>query len=155
MDFDFDTTSPEQVAAHQEELQAMLDDRIRSRDVLTDEIRELTELLVRGAGKKPQRRRMAPAQDRAIAALETASAGLKGTAVGPTSLYKFMEARGMETPKNPAALGTNLWDAWRAGRIMRASNGVYTPLDGTGRTEHDQPLTDYYFAAEHGFPVPE
>jgi hypothetical protein len=33
-------------------------------------------------------------------------------------------------------------------------NGVYTPLDGTGRSEWDRPLTDYYYAGEMGFPVP-
>ena len=60
----------------------------------------------------------------------------------------------MNTPKNIGALGTNLYDAWRAGRIMRATNGVYIPLDGSGKTEVDRPLTDYYYAAEQGFPVP-
>jgi hypothetical protein len=37
---------------------------------------------------------------------------------------------------------------------MRAPNGVYTPLDGSGKTEWDRPLTDYYYAAEQGFPIP-
>lgn len=54
----------------------------------------------------------------------------------------------MNAPTNAAALGTNL-----CGRIMRASNGVYTPLDGSGKTEWDRPLT-YYYAAEQGFPIP-
>jgi hypothetical protein len=40
----------------------------------------------------------------------------------------------------------------RSGRIMRAPNGVYTPLDGSGKTEWDRPLTDY--AAEQGCPIP-
>ena len=83
-----------------------------------------------------------------------ASNALGGTAVGPTSLYKFMVKRGMTVPKNPAVIGTNLWDAWNAGRIMKAPNGVYTPLDGSGNTEWDRPLTDYYYAAEQGLPVP-
>lgn len=87
-------------------------------------------------------------------ALEQASAALAGTAVGPTSLYKYMVQHGLDAPKNPTVLGTNLWDAWRAGRIQRAPNGVYLPLDGTGRTEVDYPLTDYYYAAEQGLPVP-
>jgi hypothetical protein len=65
-----------------------------------------------------------------------------------------MTERGMDVPKDAGVLGTNLWDAWKAGRIMRAPNGVYTPLDGSGSTEWDRPLTDYYYAAERGFPVP-
>jgi hypothetical protein len=28
------------------------------------------------------------------------------------------------------------------------------PLDGSGKTEIGRPLTDYYYAAEQGFPVP-
>ena len=86
-------------------------------------------------------------------ALKQASDALGGTAVGPTSLYKFMVEQGMEV-KDAGVLGTNLWDAWKAGRIMRAPNGVYTPLDGSGETEWDRPLTDYYYAAEQGFPIP-
>jgi hypothetical protein len=39
----------------------------------------------------------------------------------------------MDRPKDAALLGTNLWDARQAGRIMRAPNGVYTPLDGSGQ----------------------
>ena len=66
-----------------------------------------------------------------------------------------MQRNGLETPATPAALGTNLWDAWKAGRIMRATNGVYTPLDGSGRTDIDRPLTDYYYAAELGLPLPQ
>ena len=87
-------------------------------------------------------------------ALEQASTDLAGTAVGPTSLYKYMVERGMPVPKDATVLGTNLWDAWRAGRIRRATNGVYLPLDDTGATEVDYPLTDYYYAAEQGLPVP-
>jgi hypothetical protein len=96
---------------------------------------------------------MTRAQDHAVQALEQAYKELGGTALGPTSLYKHMVKRGIKVPNNPAALGTNLWDAWKAGRIMRAPNGVYTPLDGSGNTEWDRPLTDYYYAAEQGFPV--
>jgi len=69
-----------------------------------------------------------------VQALELASRALGGTAVGPTSLYRFMEERGIDVPKDAGLLGTNLWDAWKAGRIMRAApNGVYTPLDGSGK----------------------
>ncbi len=67
---------------------------------------------------------------------------------------KFMVEQGMEVPNDAGVLGTNLWDAWKAGRIMRAPNGVYTPLDGSGKTEWDRPFTDYYYAAEQGFPTP-
>lgn len=91
----------------------------------------------------------APGQDRAVKALEHANRPM-----GPTSLFKYMEANGMDLPKNPNALGSNLWSAWKAGRIMRAPNGVYTPLDGSGRTEWDRPLTDYDYAASQGMPTP-
>jgi hypothetical protein len=74
--------------------------------------------------------------------------------MGPTSLYKFMIANKLDAPKDAGVLGANLWDAWKAGRIMRAPNGVYTPLDGTGRIEWDRPLADYYYAAEQGLPTP-
>jgi hypothetical protein len=60
----------------------------------------------------------------------------------------------MDAPKDATVLGTNLWDAWRAGRIRRAPNGVYLPMDDTGRSEVAYPLTDYYYAAERGLPVP-
>ena len=93
-------------------------------------------------------------QDRAVQALEDAANSLNDTAVGPTSLYKFMVARGMEVPRDARMLAATLRDAWRAGRIMRAPNGVYTPLDGSGKTEWDRPLTDYYVAAEQGLPLP-
>ena len=65
-----------------------------------------------------------------------------------------MVENGMDVPKDATVLGTNLWDAWQAGRIRRAPNGVYLPLDRTGRTEVDYPLTDYYYAAEQGLPLP-
>ena len=65
-----------------------------------------------------------------------------------------MLEKGLEAPKDAGLLGTNLHDAWKAGRIMRAPNGVYTPLDGSGNLEWDRPLTDYYYAAEMGFPIP-
>jgi hypothetical protein len=91
----------------------------------------------------------APGQDRAVKALEHA-----GRPMGPTTLYKYMLANGLDAPKDANALGSNLWSAWKAGRIMKASNGVYQPLDGSGATTIDGPLTDYDFAAEQGFPAP-
>jgi hypothetical protein len=91
---------------------------------------------------------------RVVAALEEASNALNGTAVGAGSLYKLMTERGIEVPKNPGVLEAILRRAWTAGLIMRATNGVYTPLDGTGRTGWGRPLTDYYVAAEHDFPLP-
>jgi hypothetical protein len=84
--------------------------------------------------------RAAPAQDRAVQALEQASAELGGSTLGPTSLYKYMIEKGLEIPKDAGLPGTNLHGAWQAGRIMRAPSGVYTPLDGTGRREWDRPL---------------
>lgn len=86
----------------------------------------------------------APGQDRAVAALERA-----GRPMGPTSLHKFMLAEGLDAPKDANILGSNLWQAWKAERVMKAPNGVYTPLDGSGRTEWDRPLTDYDWAAEN------
>ena len=76
--------------------------------------------------------------------------------MSPTgSLYNFMKEQGMETPKDAAVLGTNLWDAWKARRVVRQPNGVYTPLDGSGKTGNGRRLpTDYYYAAEQGFPIP-
>jgi hypothetical protein len=93
-------------------------------------------------------------QDRAVHALAQAADALNGTAVGSSSLYRFMAEHGMPLPANALVLETILRQAWRAGRIMRAPNGVYTPLNGSGQTEWDRPLTDYYAAAEHGFPLP-
>ena len=74
--------------------------------------------------------------------------------MGPTSLFKFMVAKGMDAPKDANALGSNLWSAWKAGRIMKAPNGVYTLLDDSGRTEHDHPINDYDEVGAQGFPTP-
>ncbi len=93
-------------------------------------------------------------QDQAVQALALASNALGGTAVGPTSLYKFMVERSIEVPADALILETILRQAWRAGRIMRAPNGVYTPLNASGETEWDRPLSDYYVAAEYNFPLP-
>lgn len=168
MTFRFDITDPQAVAAHLPELRSALTAKFDERDQLATDIQQLEDLIRVGEGlsrrggrapnppasARPRRRRAAPAQHRAVHALEQASAELAGTAVGPTSLYRYMVKHGMPVPKDAAVLGTNLWDAWRAGRIRRATNGVYLPLDHTGATEVDYPLTDYYYAAEQGLPVP-
>jgi hypothetical protein len=90
---------------------------------------------------------------RVVGALADASNALSGTAVGASSLHRLMTERGMEVPKNPGVLEAILRRAWTGGLIMRATNGVYTPLDGSGRTEWGRPLSDYYVAADHGFPL--
>jgi hypothetical protein len=172
MDFELDISNPEEVAVKLPQLRALYERKLRDQQMLNQQLELLRRLLgqaseisrgrVYGGGcpaddegrARPRRRRVAPAQDRAIRALEQASSALAGTAVGPTSLFKFMVAEGMDVPRDASVLGTNLWDAWKAGRIMRAPNGVYTPLDGSGRTDWDRPLTDYYYAAEQGLPIP-
>jgi hypothetical protein len=144
-------------------LRAALAEKQAEYEQLRAEIHRLEELILTAEGvsrrngrasvtrfEKPRKRRASPAQDRAVNALKQASAALAGTAVGPTSLHKYMVENGLDAPNEAAALGTNLWDAWRAGRIRRAPNGVYLPLDRTGRTEVDYPLTDYYYAMEQG-----
>jgi len=165
-DLRIDLSDPEDVATKMPELRCLYEEKLQEQKALNEQV-ELLRRLVGGAvgilwdasqvpaaaqvesSTQVRRRRAAPAQERAVRALQEA-----GTAMGPTSLYKFMLAKGVDVPKDANVLGANLWDAWKAGRIMRAPNGVYTPLDGTGRTEWDRPLTDYYYAAEQGFPCP-
>lgn len=170
IDFKVDLSSPEDVAAKLPKLERLLAEKLQEQKALNGQIELLRRVVgqvstisrggVRASARshvEPQparRRRASPAQDRAVRALEQAAAAGRGTAVGPTSLYRFMKNRGMDVPRDASLLGTNLWDAWKAGRIMRAPNGVYTPLDGSGKTEWDQPLTDYYYAAERGVPMP-
>lgn len=171
MDFNVDLSNPEEVGAKMPQLLRLYEEKLDEQKTLNEQVELLRRLvghasaISRGRiqssgqahGRPPERarrRRTAPAQDRAVTALQQAAGAVGGTAVGPTSLYKFMEEHGMELPKDASVLGTNLWDAWKAGRIMRAPNGVYTPLDGSGKTEWDRPLSDHYYAAECGFPVP-
>jgi hypothetical protein len=171
MELKVDLSNPEEVAAKMPELLKLYEAKLREQKTLNEQVELLRRVVDQASGtsrggihtdkrardRPPElarRRRASPAQDRAVEALEQASSALVGSAVGPTSLYKFMTERGMDVPKDAGVLGTNLWDAWKAGRIMRAPNGVYTPLDGSGSTEWDRPLTDYYYAAERGFPVP-
>ncbi len=171
MDFELDLSSPEEVAAKMPKLLKLYEEKLREQKLLNQQVELLRRLVghASAASRGPlqarpkvreripataKRRRRAPAQERAVRALEQAADALGGTAVGPTSLYKFMVREGMQVPRDAGLLGTNLWDAWKAGRIMRAPNGVYTPLDGSGKTEWERPLTDYFFAAEQGFPIP-
>jgi hypothetical protein len=65
----------------------------------------------------------APGQDRAVTALEQA-----GVPMGPATLHRYMVDNGLPTAKDANALGSNLWSAWKAGRIERNDNGTYTPL---------------------------
>jgi hypothetical protein len=171
MDLNVDLSNPEQVAAKMPQLLALYEQKLREQATLNEQVEFLRRLVGHasavsrapvqaikdgpdGRSAQPLRRRSAPAQERAVQALTRASSELGGTGVGPTSLFKFMLERRMKAPKDAGLLGTNLWDAWKSGRIMRAPNGVYTPLDGSGKTEWDRPLTDYYYAAEQGFPIP-
>lgn len=171
MDFELDLNNPEEVTAKMPKLRELYEEKLREQTALNQQVEFLRRLVAHASAvsrgpfqatsnssepvpQSAKRRRAAPAQERAVHALERAAEALGGTAVGPTSLYKFMVKEGMPVPKDPGLLGTNLWDAWKAGRIMRAPNGVYTPLDGSGKTEWERPLTDYYFAAEQGFPIP-
>lgn len=161
MTLQLDLSDPVSIAKKMPELRRLYTRKLQERDALDEQIRLLARLVGSAAtvgpsssdrelDARPRRRRTAPAQERAVRALEAAG----GFALSPTSLYKFMQANGLEAPKDAGLLGVNLWDAWKAGRVMRAPNGVYTPLDGTGRTEWDRPLTDYYYAAELGLPTP-
>jgi hypothetical protein len=165
MELKIDLSDPEEVAAKMPEIRALYEQKLLEQRTLNMQVELLRRLIgdpnassarqdQQSRNQGPRRRRTAPAQDRAVQALEQASRALGGTALGPTSLYKFMVEHRMEAPKDASLLGTNLWDAWRAGRVMKAPNGVYTPLDGSGKTEWDRPLTDYYFAEEQGLPTP-
>jgi hypothetical protein len=72
------------------------------------------------ADTPPQR--AAPAQERAIKALEKA-----GRPMGPSALYRFMVGEGLDA-KNANAVGANLWAAAKAGRIKQNPDGAYVPL---------------------------
>jgi hypothetical protein len=149
---------PADIRAKRAEIKRLYSEKRKELKAATESLKALQEqvdLLARltgdAAGKRlsviPSVNRAgqnAPGQDRAVAALERAKRPM-----GPTSLHKFMLAEGMDAPKDANTLGSNLWQAWKAGRIMKAPNGVYTPLDGSGQTEWDRPLTDYDWAAEN------
>ena len=53
--------------------------------------------------------------------------------MGPTSLLTFMRENEMDAPRDANTLGSNLWSAWKAGRIVRSANGVYRPRVETSR----------------------
>jgi hypothetical protein len=75
-----------------------------------------------GVPLKPTRQR-APAQEKAVEALEQA-----GRPMGPAALYRFMIGEGMKTPTSANALGANLWAAEKAGRVKKTPDGEYAPL---------------------------
>jgi hypothetical protein len=164
--FNVDLANPDEIQSKMPEIKQLYAERREALKALENQV----ELLRRLVGEKPpsaatasgaSRARAkkaarpkraginAPSQDRAVKGLEHA-----GRPMGPTTLYRYMVANNLDVPKDANALGSNLWSAWRAGRIMKATNGVYQPLDGSGETTVDGPLTDYDFAAEQGFPVP-
>jgi hypothetical protein len=162
--FPIDLSDPADIVAKMPEIRRLYSQKRQELKALGEQV----ELLGRLVGEKPAARpsksgqatkrkvrrpskagQNAPAQDRVVAGLERANRPM-----GPASLYRFMIEEGMKVPKDSNALGSNLWSAWKAARIMKAPNGVYTLLDGSGKTEHDHPITDYDAAAENGFPVP-
>jgi hypothetical protein len=156
-----DLSNPEEVVNRMPELERIHDEKVEERDLLNGQISLLSRLIAAfkvtggpvesglGEPESTRRKRVAPAQERAVRALEQAPFPMS-----PRSLYKFMVEKGLDAPKDSSLLGVNLYDAWKAKRVMRAPNGVYAPLDGTGKTDIDRPLADYQYAGEHGFPTP-
>jgi hypothetical protein len=66
----------------------------------------------------------APAQERVIHGLEVA-----GRAMGPAELYRFMEARDLPRPNTLERMGSVLWAAAQAGRVV-SKDGKYEPKGG-------------------------
>jgi hypothetical protein len=66
----------------------------------------------------------APAQEQAVRALEHA-----GRPMGPAELYRFMEAHDLPRPNTLERLGSVLWAAAKAGRLV-GMDGMYSPADG-------------------------
>lgn len=158
--FPINVLDPKDVAAKMPAMKELLDAKRQELEALAEQVAFLERIV--GTEPRPAKRsgiamvsgggrvvahgsKAAPAQDRAVHALEKV-----GRPMGPTSLYEYMVAEGMDVPDNPNTLGANLWAAARAGRIVKAPNGVYALL---GAPE-GQPLTDYDAAAANGFPVP-
>jgi hypothetical protein len=127
--------------------QVALLERIVGPDAMPEQRGSVAVASASGGGAVTARaRKTAPAQDRAVQALERA-----GRPMGPTSLYRFMrDEGGDDLPGDANTLGSNLYAAAKAGRIVKAPNGVYAPLG----FPTDRPLTDYDFAAQNGMPVP-
>src|SRR5271155_972422 len=113
MDFKVDLSNAEEVAAKMPQLLALYEEKLHEQKALNQQVELLRRLVGHASGisrgviqtneqtrgkqpEPPRRRRAAPAQDRAVRALERAASALGGTAVGPTSLYKFMKEQGME-----------------------------------------------------------
>ena len=156
--FPVNLADPKDIQEKLPQISQLLDAKRKELAALTTQV----ELLARLVGNNPppvrertgkdilleaalRGRKAAPAQERAVQALERA-----GRPMGPTSLYNFMIEQGMEVPENANTLGANLWAAAKAGRIVKAPNGVYAPLGAPT----DRPLTDYDAAAANGLPVP-
>src|SRR3979411_1310498 len=111
MEFGFDINDPQVVASRLAELQELLATKLAEHEQLMTAIEELQQLITIGSGLSRaggratapesggvRRRRASPAQDRAVHALKLASEALAGTAVGPTSLYRYMVENGMDVP---------------------------------------------------------
>ncbi len=106
--------------------------------IVGDDDVAITDIAVSGAGsataegqKMPTRqraRKAAPAQERAVEALERA-----GSPMGPAALFKFMEANELERPRDVTALNAVLWAAAKAGRVEKAPGNTYAPAGGFPR----------------------
>jgi hypothetical protein len=159
--FPVNVLDPKDVEAKMPQLRELLAAKRQELDALTGQVAFLTRIIGPDVSPSTQRKtsgaevlaagmlkaqKAAPAQDRAVQALERA-----GRPMGPTSLYKFMLAEGGDDlPGDANVLGSNLYAAAKAGRIVKAPNGVYAPKG----FPDDRPLTDYDLAGENGFPVP-
>lgn len=156
-----DLFDPQDIRAKLPDIRRIYVSKREELEKLTEQVRglgEMVELLARLAndatdplpstsenGDAPSRR-VAPGQERAIAALERA-----GRPMGPAALFHFMLTEQMDTPANANALGANLWSAERAGRIKKVKEGAYAPLSW----QPPGPVIDYRVAAQVGVPVPE
>lgn len=157
---------PKDIRAKMPDIKKLLANAKQELDALKEQVEMLTRIVgeepaapvsveVSGGGsatvsgrKTPKPKgspKAAPAQDRAIRALERA-----GRPMGPASLFRFMEAEGIEMPATLNRLNATLWAAAKAGRVVKAPNGVYAPLG----TPTDRPLTNYDAARANGMPVP-
>ena len=132
-----DLADPEDIRAKLPEARELYETKRRELDELAAQVRhwgELVNLLgalvgergISPAGRAAEAvrpRKTAPGQERAVAALEKA-----GRPMGPTALFDYMVAERLDAPKSANALGANLWQAAKAGRIQKTSDGLYAPL---------------------------